>query len=1166
MKARNVLSVKNEEKKTNYLPFVILVVIVIIGATIGLIIQSRDVGEEKTEASTEAIYPWTDNGPTAGWNNENSGEILVCNKGYCWIWNDVGTDDPNYGWAEYGKVYKISELPEWNREIPLPDGTTDFGVFPFSADEQSGTITSSPTPTGYSRTEYLADLDYDGIVGIKDFSKFIICYKKGDCPEIDYNGNSLYLKDIGDFVAYAPYYIQESKLGPISGTIGGSTTPTAPVEPDFDIYPWSIDGLTAGWSSTRTVTVCNGEICWIWNDVAASDPNYGWAEDGEPVILSEHELWEDIKPYNGSSYNNYYPWTDGGPTAAWRWQRTEDSYEEVWVCNKEICWIWNNVSTSNPDYGWTSITGDTKGEAVNISQLDFFTNNLQGVDGIFLWNGGPTAAWQGKTNHTLSICNGEYCWQWDNDWDGGTAGWNSNGDGLKISTSGWWNKEISRGAEYPVDEEFGVEAYCPPNTYLSDDKTTCQELSGGGTITPSETPTDTSLAIQGFSTIINHPYVSGVELRHLAVKDDAMYLRDKNSGTWDEWNLSSSSWFDGAGTGDIQGFNVIIDHPYVDGVEIRHHVIKDNQIYHRDRKNATWDDEWTQGSSTWFDGAGSGDIQGFAIIMDHPYDPDVQTRHLVIRNGTLYRKDKVSDTWGNWEQGAADWFNGTGTGEIQGFNVMIDFPSGVEIRHQLVRNGKLYYKDRTSGTWGDWTEETGWLDGIKVAIPPQTEPYYDGSIYGWVLADPGENCIQACGRFDLDCSTNNWNDANCSILDQLVSCKTPNMCTSLDDDGAPFMSNTDRTCYSRSSSKTQDCQESDSGARRLCGCVVNSGITATTTTSPTVTVTSTATSTPVTTDNLALNKPISDISGDIHNLSPSYSKPNDWLEMNDGDIGTAWSVNTDGTTSANKTRATIDLENYYDIDNIKYKVKWDNRENLYGTGAKITIYGSTDNNNWIVLDVEEVERNQLVDLDVFASAIRYIKFEWTDNIGGSANWNGWGGIYELEAYGTESPGQKLTVDEVTVHEGDVLELYGSHSKPEDWLDMIDGVYKTGWKTFTDGHPSVQRWSQNAIGVIKLTSSSTLNAIRYKVSWDTDSGYGTKARIRISVSEDQSSWTEIDTSVVNRKAIQTIPVSSSNSYSYVKIEWLDCSDISGGSCPYGWNGWGNIYELEVFGEE
>jgi hypothetical protein len=144
--------------------------------------------------------------------------------------------------------------------------------------------------------------------------------------------------------------------------------------------------------------------------------------------------------------------------------------------------------------------------------------------------------------------------------------------------------------------------------------------------------------------------------------------------------------------------------------------------------------------------------------------------------------------------------------------------------------------------------------------------------------------------------------------------------------------------------------------------------------------------------NLVRGMPLLVHTGDV--CYPNSSNPNcyDWDEAVDGLWGTSWYMQTNPSTVL-----VADLGALRTLVAFRYQVSWDNRE-IYGTGATLTISVSTDDAAWTPVDERTVTRLQMVDFHAAPPVSgRYVKFAWTGSQG--AGWNGWGHVYEFQAFG-----------------------------------------------------------------------------------------------------------------------------------------------------------------------
>ncbi|MBD3362551.1 hypothetical protein GF362_02425 [Candidatus Dojkabacteria bacterium] len=285
------------------------------------------------------------------------------------------------------------------------------------------------------------------------------------------------------------------------GTSDPGKTEGFGAEPYEGTYPWTNGGPTCAWTSPKNkkISVCNGEICWQWDEAKSN-----WSRNGSAVKISESGTWNrkikkdgtddpnetegiGIRPFNHGNYIDFKPWSDGGPTSAW----TNDKDNLITVCNKEVCWTWDEVANDWYD----------DGKAYQISKSGYWNKKIKkngeddpnesegfGVnplDGIYPWSdSGPTSAWENYVDKLISICNGNVCWQWDVE----NEKWNNGGTPVKLSDSGWWNKEIKKdGTPDPNKTEgFGVEPYTGSSGGGSGGASNAADLTGDGNVNISD--------------------------------------------------------------------------------------------------------------------------------------------------------------------------------------------------------------------------------------------------------------------------------------------------------------------------------------------------------------------------------------------------------------------------------------------------------------------------------------------------------------------------------------------------------------------------------------------------------------------------------------------------------------------------------------------------------
>lgn len=131
-------------------------------------------------------------------------------------------------------------------------------------------------------------------------------------------------------------------------------------------------------------------------------------------------------------------------------------------------------------------------------------------------------------------------------------------------------------------------------------------------------------------------------------------------------------------------------------------------------------------------------------------------------------------------------------------------------------------------------------------------------------------------------------------------------------------------------------------------------------------------------------------------------------------------------------------------------------------------------------------------------------------------------------------------------------------------NITDGDYTTFWRNQTDS-----AGDSRGQAVIDLLDSYYIRQILFKVDWDNKPQYDDEIAVRISYSDDAyadidspSDWTAISEVILGYDQfgeIQTTdlygkPISAR----YIKIEYINEDEM--------WAGWGNIFEVEVFGEK
>ncbi len=285
--------------------------------------------------------------------------------------------------------------------------------------------------------------------------------------------------------------------------------------------------------------------------------------------------------------------------------------------------------------------------------------------------------------------------------------------------------------------------------------------------------------------------------------------------------------------------------------------------------------------------------------------------------------------------------------------------------------------------------------------------------------------------------------------------------------------------------------------------------------------------------NLVKKATVVDHAGEVYeNSGGSWGEAEGWKKITDGDPATSWMVMTNHSSPAYQTFATVDLGATFPLTTMTFKVRWDRN---YGNSADIELAVSDDGASWDIVETKTVDQREFAMVNGSGFTARYVRIKWV-----GSPWNGWGHIYELQAYSLPNVAKGQPI---VHHSGDVYEItHGLYGDPDGWTRMVDGDIGRGW---------VVSSSQNTQATVDLGAVYELRGIGFRVSWD--SRCASTATLRIRTSNDNVTWGSSWTRIVEQYEYALFtPVYGVGRY--VKIEWLSTN-----------NCWSIIRELEVFAD-
>ncbi len=384
----------------------------------------------------EKIQPYPPNSGitefTSAWTSPATNIISQCNKNICWLF-DIAA-------AKYSDAPIIlTQTPPTNTPVPIKTNTP----IPARTNTPVPIRTNTPIPVAIYCTDTDNGLNYStkgsvtgnglgcGTTASTDLCANATVLNEQHCGSSKQCFTSAYTCPNGckDGVclpsptsnlptARPPYPSTElwNSVQPI--TVSG-----------VNIYPWSNGGPTAGWESyiANFAYICNGKYCWTL------DRNkLAWLNEGKPFEMDKDPAYQ-VKASN----INTYPWSNGGPTAAWTWILPYNGYtvNEAVICNGNYCWRYLRYPNGVAGSGWRD-----GGAPIYLPTYNDFWKDSRVAQ---LWTGnGITVAWTDPINSRVTLCNRSDCrsldyknWQWR--FDGAKIQPFPPNSGLTEYTSAW---------------------------------------------------------------------------------------------------------------------------------------------------------------------------------------------------------------------------------------------------------------------------------------------------------------------------------------------------------------------------------------------------------------------------------------------------------------------------------------------------------------------------------------------------------------------------------------------------------------------------------------------------------------------------------------------------------------------------------------------------------
>lgn len=118
-------------------------------------------------------------------------------------------------------------------------------------------------------------------------------------------------------------------------------------------------------------------------------------------------------------------------------------------------------------------------------------------------------------------------------------------------------------------------------------------------------------------------------------------------------------------------------------------------------------------------------------------------------------------------------------------------------------------------------------------------------------------------------------------------------------------------------------------------------------------------------------------------------------------------------------------------------------------------------------------------------------------------------------------------------------------------NITDGNLDSRWRTETDISANRATYA-----VIDLLGEEKIDYIDFKLNWDKKDHFDDEGHIKLSISNDNNNWTEVETKTLSLDDgfNEIVQVNVDKGTRYIKIEWVH-NGI--------WNGWGNILEVRAF---
>lgn len=242
------------------------------------------------------VLPWTNGGPTSGWETVSDNRVYTCNTQYCWIWDDVRNT-----WLNNG--YPIDLSREW----VVKSSTDSVLKYPWS---NSGPTSAWSNPV--KKTFTVCNQRFCWI-----YNTTTNTWNNSAAP---YDVSKIWMVDKTKTDGTAIHAAASD--GTLPWRLGSSTT---------------LSGPMVSWvnNTTKIITNCNGAYCWQFDDSTSK-----WLNSGEPVSMSS------VFPISAN------------PVSAWsnpaKFAQSVCSGQNCWTF-KESTKIWSGpTSLSTNDY-WKNL-------------------------------------------------------------------------------------------------------------------------------------------------------------------------------------------------------------------------------------------------------------------------------------------------------------------------------------------------------------------------------------------------------------------------------------------------------------------------------------------------------------------------------------------------------------------------------------------------------------------------------------------------------------------------------------------------------------------------------------------------------------------------------------------------------------------------------------------